>query len=149
MKYCKKCGAPQAADGRSSCLHDAPLVDESELKPPPKHTAHGNYDRADWFEAKCKRLETELAALQRYPCKANRAADPPQDCDAPFCGCNPAWTQAIEWLQECGWLSERESVEIIAERDRMKKRLSKIGGITDVRLIWRVAAGLEDDPHGK
>jgi hypothetical protein len=27
------------------------------------------------------------------------------DCDAPFCGCNPAWSDAIELLQECGWKS--------------------------------------------
>jgi hypothetical protein len=28
--------------------------------PPPKHTAHGNYKRADYFEAKCSRLTAEL-----------------------------------------------------------------------------------------
>ena len=32
-------------------------------KPPPKHTVHGNYARADWFEAKCARLEAALALL--------------------------------------------------------------------------------------
>jgi hypothetical protein len=29
-------------------------------KPPPKHTEHGNYRRADWFEARCAQLETAL-----------------------------------------------------------------------------------------
>jgi hypothetical protein len=26
-------------------------------KPPAKHLMHGNYRRADWFEARCKELE--------------------------------------------------------------------------------------------
>ncbi len=37
-------------------------------------------------------------------CAALMGFDPPADCDAPFCGCNPAWTKAIEMLQECGWV---------------------------------------------
>lgn len=43
-------------------------------------------------------------------CAALTSADPPQDCDAPFCGCNPEWTKTIEALQELGWgpLSDRE-----------------------------------------
>lgn len=36
-------------------------------------------------------------------CRAQRTADPPIDCEAPFCGCNPAWTEAIAMLRECGW----------------------------------------------
>lgn len=28
--------------------------------PPAKHLPHGNYARADWFEARCKELEKEL-----------------------------------------------------------------------------------------
>ena len=36
-------------------------------------------------------------------CKANPTSDPPQDCDAPFCGCNPAWQECIAMLIECGW----------------------------------------------
>jgi hypothetical protein len=41
-------------------------------------------------------------------CAATIKTDPPQDCDAPFCGCNPAWAQCIEWLQEMGWKSPDE-----------------------------------------
>lgn len=41
-------------------------------------------------------------------CPASASMDPPQDCDAPFCGCNPAWTQCIEWLQEAGWEPRRQ-----------------------------------------
>ena len=36
-------------------------------------------------------------------CLVNPYSDPPQDCGAPFCGCNPAWTACIEMLLECGW----------------------------------------------
>jgi hypothetical protein len=36
-------------------------------------------------------------------CKANTTADPPQDCDFPFCGCFEMATKTIEALQECGW----------------------------------------------
>lgn len=41
-------------------------------------------------------------------CRARATADPPQDCDAPFCGCDPAWSYAIELLRESGWLSPEE-----------------------------------------
>jgi hypothetical protein len=37
-------------------------------------------------------------------CKANRSADPPQDCDWPHCGCDPVATKVLEALQEEGWL---------------------------------------------
>lgn len=52
------------------------------------------------------RLATEVRELAQYrprPCMASFNSDPPQDCDAPHCGCNPAWEQAAEWLQEEGW----------------------------------------------
>jgi hypothetical protein len=32
-------------------------------KPPLKHLPHGNYERADWFEARCQALESALRAL--------------------------------------------------------------------------------------
>jgi len=46
-------------------------------------------------------------------CKVRAAGktDPPQDCDMPFCGCNPAWTEALASAQESGWLPERQLVE--------------------------------------
>lgn len=42
---------------------DAELAREIERddKPPPKHTPHGNYRRADYFETQCKILEVDLA----------------------------------------------------------------------------------------
>ena len=41
--------------------------------------------------------------VSQYPCRAQRTADPPQDCGAPFCGCRPAWADAVQMLLECGW----------------------------------------------
>lgn len=39
------------------------------------------------------------------PCKARRCSTPePQDCDWPFCGCDPHATKVIEALDECGML---------------------------------------------
>jgi hypothetical protein len=31
-----------------------------QTKPPAKHLPHGNYERADWFEAECERLAARL-----------------------------------------------------------------------------------------
>jgi hypothetical protein len=41
-------------------------------------------------------------------CAADMYADPPRDCDAPFCGCHPEWHKVIEMLQECGWQSPEQ-----------------------------------------
>jgi len=41
-------------------------------------------------------------------CAATISTDPPQDCDAPFCGCNPEWDKVLEMLQESGWKSPEE-----------------------------------------
>lgn len=46
---------------------------------------------------------TQPAPRAGEGCKASATSDPPQDCDAPFCGCNPAWHDAITMLSECGW----------------------------------------------
>lgn len=41
-------------------------------------------------------------------CAATLSTDPPQDCDAPFCGCDPAWHPCMQMLQESGWLSSEQ-----------------------------------------
>lgn len=41
---------------------------------------------------------------QQWKCGANKAADPPQDCDWPLCGCDPHAEKVIAALQECGLL---------------------------------------------
>lgn len=54
-------------------------------------------------------MDVIRAALKRQSemrkCAADMNADPPQDCDAPYCGCDPAWQDCIQMLQECGWKS--------------------------------------------
>lgn len=74
-------------------------------------------------------------------CRASATSDPPVDCDMPFCGCNPAWQEAIAALQECGWLSMREADDLktqlaaaqaarealTQERDRWKARCQTYG----------------------
>lgn len=48
------------------------------------------------------------AAPKGRNCMADMHADPPRDCDAPYCGCNPAWSECMQMLQECGWKSPDE-----------------------------------------
>jgi hypothetical protein len=51
----------------------------SDSKPPPKHSAHGNYRRADWFEAEYERVEAarkqRVAELEADLKQANDAYD--------------------------------------------------------------------------
>jgi len=50
----------------------------------------------------------ELRALldNTFTCAARAAAtDPPQDCDWPFCGCDPYASKVIDTLDECGKLT--------------------------------------------
>jgi len=68
-------------------------------------------------------------AAGSWRCKAHGrfVVDPPQDCDWPFCGCDPHAEKVIEALQECGWSpppaveigprpAEPEAVKAIRER---------------------------------
>lgn len=41
--------------------------------PPPKHTAHGNYLRADYFEAECERVREELATVREHATAHHKA----------------------------------------------------------------------------
>jgi len=77
----------------------------------------GAEDLCDFNQAQCAEQyrnqanELEVLASQtstapgvaRERCMANPTADPPQDCDFPFCGCFAMATKTIEALQECGW----------------------------------------------
>ncbi len=50
-----------------------------------------------------KRAAPETSAFR---CKANRTADPPQDCDWPHCGCDPKADKVLEALSEEGVLDD-------------------------------------------
>lgn len=110
------CGCPNSGYGvkHTSECYEAKLADcsieifnlESELKrlrslePSPP-----NLTRAGMYES-----DEARAAPKGRECYATAYADPPQDCDAPFCGCNPAWTDCIRMLQECNLLVDRRSL---------------------------------------
>jgi hypothetical protein len=70
---------------------------------------HGAHD--DWA-AEIELLQAVVKGLPKgRKCMASATSDPPQDCDAPFCGCDPAWSACIEMLQECNLLVDRRSAE--------------------------------------
>ena len=43
-----------------------------------------------------------------WQCKAQRTADPPQDCDWPVCGCDPQAQRVIDALDESGAFAAAE-----------------------------------------
>ena len=45
----------------------------------------------------------------KWTCKAQPTADPPQDCDWPYCGCDPHAQEVMECLIESGWAPEEEA----------------------------------------
>jgi hypothetical protein len=51
-----------------------------------------------------KLYECRINSPAPWKCKAQRTADPPQDCDWPVCGCDPYADKVIEALQESGKL---------------------------------------------
>lgn len=57
------------------------------------------------------------AAVGVRKCPASATSDPPQDCDAPFCGCDPAWSYVIDALRESGWFSREEVDARVAARE--------------------------------
>lgn len=44
-----------------------------------------------------------------WKCRANRTADPPQDCDWPSCGCDPYADRVIGAIQESGFVAKLEA----------------------------------------
>ena len=73
-----------------------------------------------------KAAREENERLKGRPCFATISTDPPQDCDAPYCGCNPAWHECIEMLQESGWLNEKQAREAEAENRALREALAHL-----------------------
>lgn len=48
-------------------------------------------------------LAQHAVAEPPWKCKANRTADPPQDCDWPGCGCDPYANKVLEAIEESGF----------------------------------------------
>lgn len=51
-------------------------------------------------------------------CRAKLNSEPPQDCDAPYCGCKAEWSECIDLLMEFGWLSPAAAQAIVKAKDR-------------------------------
>ncbi len=49
---------------------------------------------------------------EKWTCPARATADPPQDCNWPFCGCDERASAVIEMLLECGWIPHEEASEM-------------------------------------
>ena len=78
-------------------------------------------ERATAAEAERDAARAEAGRLKPRKCAATTSTDPPQDCDAPFCGCNPAWQEALSMAQESGWLTDREACVLKAKLAREEK----------------------------
>jgi polyhydroxyalkanoate synthesis regulator phasin len=96
-------------------------------------------------------LRQQVADL-RKPSKGRRCAatlstDPPMDCDAPFCGCDPAWSACIEMLQESGWLTSVEADKLNRELAELRKPVAVERNDAAERIRCRIAAG-HDIHHG-
>lgn len=59
--------------------------------------------------------------MTEWKCKANRTADPPQDCGWPGCGCDPAADRVLAALSESG-------IELIDEGElrKLRERLTRL-----------------------
>lgn len=76
--------------------------------------------------------------LDGHICKAQRTADPPQDCNWPMCGCDPEANDVFEALVESGLTIVPEEVEKSARAlaDHVRPHTQK--HITEVNLIKAV-----------
>lgn len=75
-----------------------------------RHLLHSSPGKENRFwgcsRAPCKAASEHLRGTRPWYCKALKAGSAggnyPQDCDWPFCGCDPAANRAIEALEESG-----------------------------------------------
>jgi hypothetical protein len=70
----------------------------------------------DALRARLAHLEGERA----FKCQAQNTADPPQDCDWPFCGCDPYAQKVLDATDQ---LVCRNCELLTAERDALQVRL--------------------------
>lgn len=73
-------------------------------------------------------------------CPVNHTADPPEDCNWPFCGCDEKAMKVIETLLECGWRSPLQPPvkedQRDAERYRYLRSHYQYGPPRQHRLEW-------------
>jgi hypothetical protein len=129
----------------------------------PGELQKGEYDTAPgdvviWVDGSPDVLIRELAALRPSPpapegefkCGARSGSFEPQDCDWPYCGCDPKATKVIAALEEQGWarpsapsVEEVKGVlEVLTKRIERAKRIESISLEIDVTVAERIAAVL-------
>jgi hypothetical protein len=73
------------------------------------------------FDTALDLVAEAILAFLEWKCKASPTSDSPQDCDMPFCGCNPYWQDALTSAQEAGWLPTREANALRADLARLEQ----------------------------
>ena len=77
-----------------------------------RHLLHSSLGKEDGFwgcsRGPCKRAAEYLRGLRPWRCAARHAGtaggNHPQDCNWPFCGCDPAASRVLEAVEESGRL---------------------------------------------
>lgn len=72
--------------------------------------------------------------MNEWKCKAQRTADPPQDCDWPFCCCDPHAQRVFEGIQESGKTIVNDN-ELAHLKDIIDRAIPSIG------FHWSMTAG--------
>ena len=72
-----------------------------------RHMLHGAITTGFWgcSHQPCKQASRYLREQPKhFSCRVRAAGltDPPQDCDWPFCGCDPAATRVLNTIEESG-----------------------------------------------
>lgn len=76
---------------------------------------------------------TKAKAKAGWKCKANRHADPPQDCEWPTCGCDPYAYKVIDALEEQGFNFTRPAPAVTADVVKLREQIALMAiGWTDV-----------------
>lgn len=124
-RLCKAFGAGTNSTGRAMDCDCTPPASPAEPEQPATKVLSRLRDRIQAHESYCQfnkpncdgtdgcrdiELMREAAAVLATPrapsfkCKARASADPPQDCDWPFCGCDSYAEKVITALEESGKL---------------------------------------------
>jgi hypothetical protein len=64
----------------------------------------------------------EMEKERAWKCMADNKRDPPQDCDWPYCGCEPRAQEIVDELHsEHGWLAPSEVAEMEREQEHARR----------------------------
>lgn len=80
-----------------------------------------NLFRGGWRRADAGEAGNPIT--EEFCCRARPAADPPQECDFPHCGCSRVASEAVESLIEQGWLNQGEAAKLREQLAAAEKRI--------------------------